>query len=165
MTDTQQPERKNAESAWAQNDAFIQATNRTAVESARLALRMVILINGGAAISLLAFVGSVVTQGHVKIGSPQLSSLALTRLWVASGVAAAMFAMGLGYFTNLALSIHARRLQRSWQPPYFVDTPASKRAAWLVDGLRWTTGVLGFGALALFVVGMIGVYSAVIGLV
>lgn len=46
---------------------FASKTNTAAVEAANLALRTAMLINGGAAISVLAFIGGLASRDKVSL--------------------------------------------------------------------------------------------------
>lgn len=70
-------------------------------------LRMAMLINGGAAISVLAFIGGLASRD--KVPRQAITQTAPTIVWFASGVAATL-SMGLAYFTNLYVGLHAGNL-------------------------------------------------------
>jgi hypothetical protein len=57
---------RQAERAHNANDEFFHRANEAAVKSAEAAVRIALLINGGAAVSLLAFIGGLAAQGKVK---------------------------------------------------------------------------------------------------
>jgi hypothetical protein len=140
-----------------------QAANKTAIESATFAFRMAILINGGAAVALLAFVGGMIGQGKVAVG-PQLNTLAFTLIWFASGVAIGTLAAGLDYVANLAIVKTA--ITKTFSPvrPFILDSPSSKRWKRVAAAFGWTAGILGLGSIAFFAYGMIQVYFAIIKL-
>jgi hypothetical protein len=152
--------REDAKRAMENHRSFVETTNKAAIESANLALRMAILINGGASVALLAFVGGMVSQGRIAIG-PQLSTLASTLIWFASGVAVATLATGFAYFTNLTIIKGATTQSLSWEHPYIAENSTSKRWGRLAEGLRWMAAILAFGSVGLFACGMIQVYFAV----
>lgn len=45
---------------------FVADVNEAAIKSSEIALRAAILINGGAAVSLLAFIGSIISKEQVE---------------------------------------------------------------------------------------------------
>jgi hypothetical protein len=51
--------RRDAERAHDNNDEFFHKVNEAAITAANLALRMSLLLNGGAAISVLSFIGNL----------------------------------------------------------------------------------------------------------
>jgi hypothetical protein len=113
--------RREAERAHDNAAAFSLKLNEAAMENANLALRTAVLINGGAAVSILAFVGGLVSQGKVAAG-PQLTQIADSLVCFASAVAAAALAMGFSYFTNYCISASWSRRRREWEHPYVVET-------------------------------------------
>jgi hypothetical protein len=52
---------------------FFLALNESAIKSSELTLRTAVLINGGAAVSVLAFIGGLSSQG--KLGNSRLGVL------------------------------------------------------------------------------------------
>ena len=138
---------------------FISDTNKAAITNADLALRTAVLINGGAAVSVLAFVGGLVTQGKLtKANSLEEVSYALALF--AFGVAAAALAMGFSYFTNYCITGNASRKIRIWEHPYATDTPASKRFMCAAFTFQAIAVLLGFGSIGLFVAGMLAIKAS-----
>jgi hypothetical protein len=104
---------------------FGLALNESAIKSSELTLRTAVLINGGAAISVLAFVGGLSSQG--KIGISRLGDVADSLTPFAWGVASATVGMGLSYLTHyLTLGTQNSR-KISWESP-FVQTGAEEIA-------------------------------------
>ena len=130
--------------------------NEAAVNGGNLALRMVLLINGGAAIALLSFMNA--------LPKDQRQAIASALAWLAWGVAAAALALGLAYFTNRcgAGIEHSKTFQ--YNAPYVIHGP--RTAMW--SRLYWTFHIaavfVGLASLGLFVVGMLRVRSAFINL-
>ncbi len=78
------------------------------------------LINGGAAISVLAFAGGLASRDKVPLG--QLTEIAATLIWFAVGVAVATLSMALAYFTNLCVAGDAFYRLKTFEHPYFHET-------------------------------------------
>lgn len=85
-----------AERAHDANNELYDQLNQAAIGSANVALRAFLLINGGAAVALLAFLGSLAGQ----IDGPDIVTLATPLMDFAIGVAVAALAAGLAYLTN-----------------------------------------------------------------
>jgi hypothetical protein len=155
--------RREAEYAADHYVSVVHAVNKSTDDAATFALRMIIIINGGAAVSLLAFVGGMVSQGRVTIG-PQLNALAITLVWFAAGVAVGTLASGFVYLYNFAFLRAAVTKTFSPQRPFILESPKSKR--WVLTGtiLRWTASLLALASIALFTYGMFQVYLAVVKL-
>lgn len=137
--------------------------NEAAATSANQALRTALLINGGAAVSMLAFIGGLVSNGKVPVGS-QLASIAAPLIWFAVGVAFAGLATAFAYFTNYSNVGAANSMLRIWEHPWHKETTASKR--WMKSYyISLVVSVLaGFVSLGLFVFGMVSVWNAVLSL-
>ena len=84
----------------------VDKSNEAAIKAADAALRAGLLINGGAAVSVLAFIGSLATKELIAV--PQLSRVAASLENFALGVAVAV--MGLGPPTSRTSSRPATTL-------------------------------------------------------
>jgi hypothetical protein len=165
MSDQQQPPPQNR---WAfeqnravaerQHDRVTEFGNKVgeaAINGGNLALRMVLLINGGAVVALLSFMGGL---------KDQRQAIASALAWFAWGVVAAASALGLAYATNFCVAGTQHSLKYWYDFPYVRDGPQT--ALWR----RWylvfhiAAVLAGLGALVLFVVGILRVKCAFITL-
>jgi hypothetical protein len=138
---------------------FALKTNTAAIDSSNLALRTAMLINGGAAISVLAFAGGLASRDKVPLG--QLTQIASTLVWFAFGVAVATLSMGLAYFTNICVTGSSFSQLKTFQHPYLEDTPKSRRYRLAAEVFRWLAVVGAVTSLALFISGMFAVKIAI----
>jgi len=133
--------------------------NEATVNGGNLALRMVLLINGGAAVALLSFM-----NGLNDLPKDQRQAIASALAWFAWGVFVAALALGLAYLTNRCVvgTLGSKKLQ--YEAPYVSDGP--RTALW--TAFYWAFHIAavlaGLGSLVLFVVGMLSVKSAFINL-
>jgi hypothetical protein len=132
-------------------EAFHKA-NEAATNAANLALRMSLLINGGAAVALLAFIKDL--EGR------QQHAVADTLVWFGFGVTTAVLSLAFAYFTNY--SVGQLEISRVWtdQPPYVRDGPVTARWRWRYRAFLGIAILLGLISVALFVVGMLFVREA-----
>jgi hypothetical protein len=153
-------QQREAESAHDRHNDYTIAMDTAAVESSHLTLRMALLINGGAAVAVLAFIGGLVAQGRLQAG-PSLSRVAESLVLFALGVAVATLAQGGAYVTN-ALVVRAR-LSRDLIPqrPWFQENDKSNRYWWLAEWARWIGIILAFGSWSLFIAGALSTWTAV----
>jgi len=128
-----------------------------AVESGHHALRAILLINGGAAVALLAFIGAIAS----KEGVSSVADLAATIQWFAFGVAVSAAAIGMAYLVNHCYAISLRAMENDWDHPYVKETPSSKRWERGADVLNVSTILTALVALGLFVYGMLNVQNEV----
>jgi hypothetical protein len=85
---------------------FATNANRAAIDGASAVFRTLVLINGGAAVSVLAFVGGLISQGKLSLGA-QAAGVTRALLLFALGVLASALGVAFAYFTNLAVAGHA----------------------------------------------------------
>jgi hypothetical protein len=104
-------QRQYAQRAHDQLGQFQQSVNEAAIKGGDAALRAALLINGGAAVSVLAFIGGLPAQDRIKLD--QLKGLAGSLMLVA-----AVVAMGFAYFTNYTVAAEAKSHERQWEYPY-----------------------------------------------
>lgn len=152
--------RQDTQRAHDKLDDFAQQANRSAVENANLAIRLAVLINGGAAVAVLGFIGALASQGRLKLGA-DLVSVSSSLTWFAIGVALATLAMGFSYFTNYGLAAHASNQKKNWERPLYEETPASKRWKCFAIFFQLLAIVAAFGSVGLFVAGMLAVKNAI----
>src|SRR5262245_66693266 len=113
---------------------------------------MALLINGGSAVALLTFVGSL----HVE----HKRAVAATLDWFAWGVAAAVAGLACAYFVNHGLAVQERSKTFTDKPPYVINGANTKRWRYVVLVFRLLAIIVGSGSVVLFLVGMLGVRAA-----
>jgi len=118
------------------------------------------IINGGAAISVLAFIGGLASRDKV-VSLQAITQTAGTLVWFASGVAAATLSMGLAYFTTLFFAQDATFRQKTFQHPYLQETDKSRAYKLTAEIFRWLAVAVAFVSLVLFICGMFAVKCAV----
>src|ERR1700730_590358 len=138
---------------------FLLAFNESAIKSSELTLRTAVLINGGAAISVLAFIGGLAAQG--RIGISQLGGIADSLILFALGVASASVGMCFSYLTHNFTLARPESKKLSVEPPFVQPGPATK---WWKLSRRVVYDLAIFACLAsliLFVMGMFDVKDAI----
>ncbi|MGE4048090.1 MAG: hypothetical protein AB7F35_24750 [Acetobacteraceae bacterium] len=120
---------------------FASNANHAAVTAGNHAIRALLLINGGAAVAMLAFIGHLAGVKDGKF-SGKLPELTAPLAWFAWGVALAAAAGALAYCTNYCIGASSAAKDRSYEYPYLRPTTVSK---------RWKKGALLFQAVALLV--------------
>jgi hypothetical protein len=83
---------------------FYQKNNEAAIENTGSTLRTLVLINGGAAVALLAFAGALVAQGKTSA----VEQIAFSLLFFAGGVFFATVAMGEVYLVHFSIAAKTR---------------------------------------------------------
>jgi len=154
--------RRDAERAHNRHDDFFDAVNRATIENGQLAIRTFVLVNGGAAISVLAFIGSLVSEERITL--VQLSNVASSLVWFALGVAAALISLGFSYFTNYATVELTGSKQKKWDHPWVVDGTSSSKWNATINICKVIAILAGIASVILFLVGMFDVRAAILAL-
>jgi hypothetical protein len=139
-----------------------EALREATIKAGEVAIKTLMLVNGGAAVSMLAFIGGLVGQGRVTV--KQMTDVSGSLLWFAAGVALAVVALAFSYVTNYAHVGLLRSRIHTWQDPYVKDGPTTSRWGWLSMIFHSCAIAVALFSLAAFVVGMINVRLAIIRL-
>ena len=131
--------------------------NEAAINNSNLALRALLIINGGAAIALLAFIGNLVPVApSVYANLPKVIPSITSLMWFALGVAVTVFGMAFAYFTNYFYTGASAKRTRSYEHPYIQETQISHK--WVKLGLTFHSLAVIFALIAI-VSFMLGVYE------
>jgi hypothetical protein len=151
--------REDAHRAHDKSEEFHSYVNKAAIETANLSLRTLVVINGGAAIAVLTFLGGVASKE--KVDFAKVGVVADTLKWFAFGVALAVLAMALSYLTNFAMAAVASSMHRKWEHPYIAE--GQRTTLWRRINLTFhiCAMVAAFGSLALFLIGMFTASDAI----
>jgi hypothetical protein len=144
--------REDAKRAHDASNEFHTYTNKAAIEGANLALRTLIVINGGAAIAVLTFLGGVSSKD--KIDFTKVGAVADTIKYFAIGVACALATMALSYFTHFFMTGIESTKNKIWEHPFLEDTPRSLLMRKLNLGFHAAAFAAALASLALFMCGM-----------
>ena len=161
--DPQQQNMKEAHRAHDDLTNFYGSVNESIIKSGDAVLRASLLINGGAAVAMLAFMGTVISK-DATTSHKVIVEVAPGLNWFASGVLAAVAAMGLTYVVNFLTYLHATSQKKVWEHPYIL--PGERTALWggLKTGTHWVTIFLVLLSVAMFVWGLFVVERAVTSL-
>ena len=155
-------QRQDARLAHDQLGQLQRSANEAAVKGGDAALRAALLINGGAAVSVLAFIGGLAAQDRIKLD--QLKGVADSLGLFAFGVLAAVMGMGLAYLTNWVTAIALGSVERLSHPPYLrlgKNTAILNRVR---HGFHAAAVVAALASIALFLWGIFDVRHAISGL-
>jgi hypothetical protein len=152
-------QRSDAIRAHGSEDEFYSQVNEASISTGSLTLRLAMLINGGAAVALLAFVGGLLSKGKGEFG--HMSAIADSLSWFIGGVLASLVGLAFTYFTHYFTAAASHSRQRFWSHPYVIDTDGTKR--WMLlrnvcHGAAMLTAVLSLGC---FVAGIMIVRLAI----
>ena len=134
-----------------------KVANEQAVANANATLRSLLLINGGAAVALLAFIGSLISSDEVQL-APSIDMLTAPLMWFAWGVSASVLGMAFAYITNYSISGHAFALYRE-------DPKAEKKWLRIAIPFQVAAILVAIASLSCFVLGILAIRTAVTALV
>lgn len=155
-------DRAAAERAHDQELDFFNRINEATVNAGVHVVRGLIIINGGAAITVLAFIGHLVSADSGNF-MPKLSKLTAPLEYFAWGVGLASAATALAYLTNYSIACVSNSKERTFEFPYLAETRDSK---------RWYNAAVFFQVLAvlsvavslgLFIYGMLEIKTVISG--
>lgn len=152
-------QREDAHKAFGRWDEQYDKLNDAAIKTADGALRSGMLINGGAAVSVLAFIGGLVTKDMISMG--QLSKVADSLELFAAGVAVSVAGMGLSYVTHFFGASRIRSFARQWEPPWIVPGPNTRNYSRATYAAQILAFLAGLATIILFVGGMLSVRNAI----
>src|SRR5262249_10199024 len=127
-----------------------------------VALRTAVLINGGAAIAVLGFIGAVAAKEKITVA--QISTIAGSLMWFAVGVACAVLSMTFAYFTNYSMVAVENSKEKIWEHPYVKAGPRTNRLIWVNRALHSVAVLSALASLALFIFGMLEVRASMLHL-
>jgi hypothetical protein len=129
---------------------FFQTTREAVFKSIDVLLRTIILINGGAAVAILAFIGGLASQSRIQID--QLSNVANSLLIFAFGVFAAIVAMAFNYCVLYSTAMHTQSFKKHsrWK--------TAKRVTEIASLFMTAISIL------LFIYGALTIRDAIVGL-
>ncbi|WP_282129516.1 hypothetical protein [Roseobacter litoralis] len=122
MSDTENYHRDDAIREHSKYDGGLQILNSAAIESGILAVRTLVLVNGGAVVAMLAFLANFYDGSSGSELRGVLNSITLFGLGVFAGVLAA----ALSYFTNYSYACGVQGFDKTWEHPYIKETPEQK---------------------------------------
>lgn len=152
-------ERELALRAHDRNSELTVEYQRAAIASANATIRSLILVNGGAVIALLAFVGAL--ESGDGASSVSVETLVAPIRWFAVGVGLATLTAALAYLVNLLDSDISSSYRCVWKHPYLEELDqVTKLRPWRMR-LHYLAIVVAFCSLISFGLGVWTVTRAV----
>lgn len=123
-----------------------------AIRDAQEAIKVVVLLNGAAALALLSFIGAIVSKQIFVIS--EMRPVVFGLWWFFVGTILGGFTAALAYASN---RLHARghfAKEKIFEPPFITETPRSKSLMRSGTVLNWLAVVLAFLGLLAFIFGV-----------
>jgi hypothetical protein len=151
--------REDAHRAHDQLNDFFKQQNESAIKSSETTLRACLLINGGAAVSVLAFIGGLVSKE--LIGVAQLKPVADSLVLFACGVVAAVCGMGLSYLVHYLTLAQQYSQTTLWESPWQNPGKHTKLFSILRNLLHALAALAAVASVVFFLFGIFAVRDAV----
>ncbi len=131
--------------------------NTAAIDAANIAIRSLLLINGGASVALLAFVGAV------ESGNRELNSEVLAEpiRQFALGVGLAVVTAILAYLVNHLDAVSTGSRMHTWEYPYVEETPHTKKLDVRRRVLFFLALLTAGGSMSLYFIGVWSITGAI----
>jgi hypothetical protein len=163
MSDPQEIKRRAAEREHDHQNDLGKRMLDAAARDAQEAIKVALLINGGAAVAILAFMGSLVApKGGFTLA--ELKSVGNSLYWFVAGIVAAGITSGCAYFCNSLYAGFRLEQKRIWEWPYVESTKKSARYRCMALWLNWIAVGFAGVSLLLFVGGVYIAASAIVNL-
>ncbi|MCP1854233.1 MULTISPECIES: hypothetical protein [unclassified Bradyrhizobium] len=136
---------------------FGDAADASAVKSGEEAIKAVSLVNGGAAVAMLTFIGVLVSAGYKP---EQVAEVSKPLTYFAAGVAAAIVGGALTYLVNIFISMSSKNRRREWEVPFVRSTRASRWYASAAEFFRMIAIVSVLASIGCFIAGVVSAKTA-----
>jgi hypothetical protein len=127
---------------------LVEASTRDAQE----AIKIVFIINSGAAVAILAFIATLASRSSITLAN--LKAVIHSLYWFIGGIIFAATTSVLAYLCNQFYSAHLSSPDKIWEHPYVRENARSRRELRLGRIFNWIALGLGVVALALFIRGV-----------
>jgi len=161
MSDQEPPKEHLEYARWVvdRGDEAFHKANEAAVASGTATIRLVVLINGGAAVALLTFIGGLIQAGKIHSNS-QLMGIAWPIGFFIAALAFAAVSMGCGYIVNFTNAAIIKSRKRYISPPFEEDTDDTRKLSSLSRSFVAVSVATATLSLAGFIVGMYEIYRS-----
>ena len=119
-----------------------------------------LLVNGGAAVSVLAFIGGLLSKGLIE-DPQQLKPVADSLVPFAWGVSLAVGGMGLSYAVNFLTGLYMNSRPKTWAHPWSEPGKNTKWISVARNLLHALAALAGVASVVFFVCGILAVRNSV----
>ena len=130
----------------------------TAAESANIAIKSLTLINGGAVVALLAFVGALATNDSTQEVS--IAALIVSIWWFAIGVGLSATTAALAYLVNMLDADIISSESLTWEHPFVEQSKMSRVLFWIRTGVHLAALATALSVIVVFFFGVGSVSAA-----
>src|SRR5260221_6230605 len=116
--------REDAQRAHDMESEFFGGVNKATIDIGNLTLRTSVLINGGATIAVLGFIGAVISRDKFDVA--HINAVAQSMIWFCYGIVSAVVGMAFAYLTNYFMVTISNSKLRTWQHPFIAPGPKTK---------------------------------------
>ena len=150
---------EEAQRAHDREATLFRAHFEAASKAAEVAVKTSVVVNGGAAIAVLTFIGGMV--GKDIVGVKQVADVSSSLMWFASGVAAGVTALAFIYLMNYSAASTVRWRKPIYEPPFVETTPRSKAMHAIYAMAHAVAVFVSLISIILFVLGVVNVRKSI----
>jgi hypothetical protein len=146
---------RNQRAAERQHDSIEDLGNRlteASTRDAQEAIKVVLLINGGGAVAILAFIGALASRTGITLVN--LKAITSSLYWFSGGIISSGFTAAFAYLANSLYAGHLSAMEKVWEHPYVRENVKSRRMLRWALGFNWAGLILVIAGLGLFVRGV-----------
>jgi hypothetical protein len=146
---------RNQRAAERQHDHIDDLRKRLTEASTRDAqegIKVVLLVNSGAAVAILAFIGALASRSGVTLAN--LKAITSSLYWFSGGIISSGVTAAFAYLSNSLYAGHLSAMDKVWEHPYVRENANSRRMWRWAMGFNWAGLILAIAGLGLFIRGV-----------
>jgi hypothetical protein len=130
-----------------------------ASKSAELAVKTSVLVNGGAAVAVLGFLGVLLQKE--TISPKQVADVSASLIWFASGVGAGIVALAFIYLMNYSSAGGVRWRKLVFEQPFFQETSRTRSMRHIYTVAHIIAVLVSLVSVGLFIYGVVDIRNSI----
>jgi hypothetical protein len=146
---------RNQRAAERQHDRIDDLGKRLTEASTRDAqegIKVVLLVNSGAAVAILAFIGTLASRSGITLAN--VKAITSSLYWFSGGIISSVVTAVFAYLSNSLYAGHLSAMDKVWEHPYVRENVKSRRMLRWAKGFNWAGLILAIAGLGLFIRGV-----------
>ena len=146
---------RNQRAAERQHDSIEDLGKRlteASTRDAQEAIKVVLLINGGGTVAILAFIGALASRTGITLAN--LKAITSSLYWFSGGIISSGVTATFAYLANTMYAWHLSLIDKVWAYPYVRENVKSRRMSRWAKGFHWAGLILAIAGLGLFIRGV-----------
>jgi hypothetical protein len=122
------------------------------VKDAQEAIKVILLINSGAAVAILAFISTIAARSGITLTN--LKAVTNSLHWFTWGIVSSGVTAAFAYLANSLYAGHLSAMDKIWEHPYVRENAKSRRMLRWAKFFNWSGFILAWLGLLLFIRGV-----------